>query len=167
MILHVITTEEVLVDVFLTHAFSPHDALSYLLFGTPDFLRQNWISYSQGVWYIMQNISRPQSRLLGGPTRNLPPLLDFNFRTTQGTVVPQRRWSSADEAGIRHNLDGTTLQFPIYFVHRNGRVCFWLTGILQGRDHDPYNRDSEAPLWATTTINICINVSLQTLTLPF
>jgi hypothetical protein len=85
--------------------------------------------------------------------------LDFNIKLTQGTVVPQRRWNPADEFDIRRFVVQATLQLPIFFVHLNGGVGFWLPDILQDRDRNLCDRDSEAPLGGTTTTHIRINVS--------
>jgi len=97
----------------------------------------------------------------GLPTR-LP--LDFS-RTTEGTVVPQRRWTPADEVDIRRHVQDAALQLPVFFVNRNGSVGFWLPDILEGRDSELYNRDIQAQLGGRTTAHIRINVSSQTLLL--
>ena len=91
----------------------------------------------------------------GLPTR-LP--LDFS-RTTEGTIVPQRRWTPADEVDIRRHVQDAALQLPVFFVNRNGSVGFWLPDILEGRDSELYNRDSHASLGGRTTSHIRINVS--------
>lgn len=94
--------------------------------------------------------------------------LDYNVPTTQGTVVPQRRWNPmptgpVDETNIRRYISTARLQFslqlPIYFVNRNGGIGFWLPDILQGRDDDLYNGDREAPLGGKATTYLRINVS--------
>ena len=86
--------------------------------------------------------------------------LDYNVCTTQGTVVPQRRWTPADETDVRRYVASAALQLPVYFVNRNGGVGFWLPDILQGRDHDLYHGDREAPLGGRATTHLRINVSL-------
>ncbi len=88
--------------------------------------------------------------------------LDFSVRTTQGTVVPQRRWTPADEVDVRRYVAGATLQLPVYFVNRNGGIGFWLPDILQGRVHDLYHGDREAPLGGRATTHLRINVSSHT-----
>jgi len=149
------------VDGFLAHTFSPQDSHAFfaLLLRTPDFLRYYRISYSQGVWYITQNVPHVQRSPPGVPSQNPPPALDFSVKGTQGTVVPQRRWIPADEEDVRRHVTQATLQLPIFFVNRNGGVGFGLPDILQGRDYDLYNRDSEASLGGVATTHIRINVS--------
>ena len=120
-----------------------------ILLGTVDFLSH--ISYSGGMWYKIY-VEQPSSGL---PTQ-LP--LDFSTRTIEGTVVHQRRWTPADEVDIRRHVQEAVLSLPIFFVNRNGGVGFSLPDILEGRDSDLYNRDSQAPLPKTTTF-IRINVS--------
>ena len=138
-------------DGFLAHTFSPQDAYNFLvlLFRTPDF--RSYVSYSQGMWY-MTYVQQPSS----GLPIWLP--LDINTRTTEGTVIPQRRWTPADKVDIRRHVQDAALQFPVFFLNRNG-VGFWLPDILQGRNHDLYNRDSQATLGGTSTTFIRINVS--------
>ncbi len=90
--------------------------------------------------------------------------LDYNIRTTRGTVVPQRRWTPADEVDLRRHVQCGALQPPIFFInHHNGGIGFWLPDILQGRHHDLHDGDSEAQLGGKTTTHIRINVSLHTL----
>ena len=86
-------------------------------------------------------------------------LLDINASITEGTVIPQMRWVPADEADYRRHVLEAVLQLPVFFVNRNGSVGFWLPDILEGRDGDLYNRDSQAPLGGRTTTHIRINVS--------
>src|SRR6267142_4906087 len=152
------------VDGFISNTFSPRDAHNFfaLLLGTPDFLQHYHISYAQGMWYIMRNVPPPSPGL---PSQSLLLPLDFNVALTQGTVVTQRRWTPADEVDIRRHVEEATLQLPAFFVHLNGGVGFWLPDILQGRDRELCNRDSEAPLGGRTTTHIRINVSSHTLTL--
>jgi len=146
------TNQDVLLDGFLAHTFSPQDAYAFftLLLRTPNFL--SYLSFSRGIWY-MNYVQRPSSGL---PTQ-LP--LDFNFRTTEGTVIPQRRWTPTDEVDIRRHVQEAALQLPVFFVNRNDSVGFWLPDILEGRDRDLNNRDSQAPLGETATAHIRINVS--------
>ena len=84
--------------------------------------------------------------------------LDFSVKITQGTVVPQRRWTPAVETDVRRYVEEATLQLPIFFVNRNGGVGFSLPDILQGLDHDLCNRDGQASLGGRATTNIRINV---------
>ena len=151
-------------DGFLAHTFSPQDARDFLaiLLKAPDFLLYYRVSYLWGVWYIMQNAPYVQQSPLGVPAQNSPLPLDFSVSTTQGTVVPQRRWTPADEVDIRRHVEEATLQLPIFFVNWNGGVGFWLPDILQGRDRDLYNRDSQAPLGERDFAHIRINVSSRT-----
>jgi hypothetical protein len=46
----------------------------------------------------------------------------FSMCTTQGTVVPQRRWIPADEIDVRQYVESATLQLPVFFVKRNDRA---------------------------------------------
>ena len=98
----------------------------------------------------------------GVRTQNLLLPLDFIVRTTQGIVVPQKRWTPNDEIDARRYVAGAMLQLPIYFVNRNGTIGFWLLDILQGRDSDLYNRSREAPLGGKGTTHLRINVSSHT-----
>jgi len=129
--------------------FSPQDADAFftLLLRIPDF--RSHVSYWWGVWYI--DYVQQES-----PT-HLP--LDFSARGTEGTIIPQRRWTPANEVDIRRHVQEAALQLPVFFVNRNGSVGFWLPDILEGHDHDLYNRDGQAPLGGRTTTYIRINVS--------
>lgn len=156
---HVPQTDDLFVDGFIAATFSPRDAHSYfaLLLKTPDF--RSHVSFVRGVWYT-NFVQQPSS---GFPTQ-LP--LDFSLRTTEGTVVPQRQWTPADQVDIRRHIQEATLQFPIFFVKRNGGVGFWLPDILEGgRDDDLYNRDSYGQFGGRSTTHIVINVSSQTVIL--
>jgi ankyrin repeat protein len=141
---------DMLVYGYIAYTFSPEDAGIYLtlLFRTQDTVQR--ISYSQGIWYVLAG--------------NLLLLLDFRVQG-EGSVVPQRRWTPADEIDIRRHVAGATLALPIYFIGRNGAIGFWLSDILQGRDLDLYEGDKEAPLAGRATIHLRINVSSRTLML--
>ncbi|KAI9464406.1 hypothetical protein F5148DRAFT_176961 [Russula earlei] len=155
-----VRASDILVDGFISHTFSPEDADRFftLLLRTPNFLRHKNISYSQGVWYIMPNVHSIQPGSLGVPAQTSPLPLDYSVRTTQGTVVPQRRWIPAVEVDFRRHVEGATLQPPIFFLNRNGEIGFWLPDILQGRYRDHlHNGDREAPLGGRSTIHIRIN----------
>jgi hypothetical protein len=156
---------DLLVDGFLANMFSPRDTHIFFTFllRTPDFLRYYGITYSPGVWFMTQNSPYVQRSPLGIATQNPPLALDFSVKETQGTVVPQRRWFPADEVDFRRFVTEATLQLPIFFVNRNGGIGFWLPDILQGRDRDLYNRDSEASLGGVATTHIRINVGSRTL----
>jgi hypothetical protein len=156
-----LTLNDVLVDGFLAHTFSPKDANAFFSFllRTPDFLRYYRVSYSRGVWYITQNAPYLPRSSLCAPAQNPSLSLDFSVKGTQGTVVPQRRWFPTDEVDFRRFVLEATLQLPIFFVKQNGGVGFWLPDILQGRDRDLYNRDFEASLGGVATTHIRINVS--------
>ena len=147
-------SNDILVDGFLSHMFSPRDAYEFfsLLLRIPDF--RPHVSYLRGAWY-MNSVQRSS----GLPTRSTQLLLDFSTSITQGTIVPQRRWTPADEFDIRRYVRQATLQLPVFFVNRNGGIGFWLPDILQGRDHYLYNRDSQAPLGGRSSTHIRINVS--------
>ena len=100
-----IQASDVLVFGFIAYMFSPEDALNFLalLLRTQDFLRHYRMSYSQGVWHIMQNPPFFPPQQPGIPPQNLMLPLDYNVRMAQGTVVPQRRWTPADEIDVRHD----------------------------------------------------------------
>jgi len=151
---------DLFVDGFLANTFSPRDAYNFfvLLLKTPNFLQQYRVSYShaQGLWYIVHSVPSPS---LGAPSQNVSLPLDFSTKMSQGTVVPQRRWTPADEVDIRRHVEEASLQLPVFFVNRNGAVGFLLSDIFQGRDHDLHNRDSQASLGGRSTTQIRINVS--------
>jgi hypothetical protein len=149
------------VDGFISHMFSPQDSHAFftILLRTSDFLRYYRISYSRGAWYITQNAPYVRLSSLAVPTQHPSLALDFTVEGTQGAVVPQRRWIPADEVDLRRFVTEATLQLPIFFMNRNGGVGFWLPDILQGRDHNLYNRDTEACLGGVMTTHIRIHVS--------
>jgi hypothetical protein len=157
-----VSPNDILVDGFLAHMFSPQDAYVFLtlLLRTPDFLRYYHVNYLQGVWSITQNaplhVHQPS---LEASTQNPPLALDFSVQATQGTVVLQRRWIPTEEDNVRRHVQEAALQLPIFFVKQNGGVGFWLPDILQARDLDLQNRDRAAPLGGVATTNIRINVS--------
>jgi len=99
--------DDILVDGYLSHTFSPQGAHSYftLMFRTSNF--RYHMSYSQGMWYMVPYL--PQSSL-GTQTQSSPPPLDFSVRTTQGTVVPQQRWTPPDEIYTRRHVEVATFQ---------------------------------------------------------
>jgi len=149
---------DLFVDGFLANTFSPRDAYDFFVFllRTPNFL-QHRVSYShaQGLWYIVCSVPSPS---LGVPNQNMSLPVDFSTKITQGTVVPQRRWTPADEVDIRRHVEAR-LQLPVFFVNRNGGVGFLLSDILQGRDQDLHNRDCQASFGGRSTTHIRINVS--------
>ena len=158
------SVNDLFIDGFISSTFSPqeaHDFFAHLL-GTPNFLQHYHISYAQDVWYIMRTVPSPSSGL---SCQNWLLPLDFNIKVTQGAVVPQRRWTPADEVDIRRHVAEAKLQLPIFFIHLNGGVGFWLPDILQGRDRDLCNRDSEALLGGLTSTHIRIDVSAHTIIL--
>lgn len=163
-----IQASDILVSGFIAHTFSPEGAHNYLalLLETQDYLRHYRISYSQGAWYMMQNPPYFPPPPPGIPPQNLMLPLDFNFNGTQGSVIPQRRWTRDDEnhemieTGVSRYVPNVPLLLPIYFVNRDGEIGFWLPDILQGRDHDLNNGDGEAPLGGKpVATQVRINVS--------
>ncbi|KAI9463777.1 hypothetical protein F5148DRAFT_194849 [Russula earlei] len=150
---------DILVDGFLAHTFSSHDAHNFLslLLRTPNFLQHYDLSYSQGAWYFMPKAPYVQPPSRGIPIQNSPLLIDFSVATTRGTVVPQRRWTPTDEVDVRRHVESAALQLPIFFINRRGGVGFRLLDILQGRDRDLDHGDREAPLGGRTTTHIRIN----------
>jgi hypothetical protein len=152
---------DILVDGFIASTFQPADANHYLalLLRTPDFLQHYQIQYSRGAWYIMYSAQSAQPSSTEAPPQAVWLPLDFHKATTRGTVVPQRRWTPADEVDIRRHVESAVLQLPIFFVNRNGAVGFRLQEILQGCDHELSNAYREAPLGGRATTHIRINVS--------
>ena len=153
---------DLFVDGFLAHTFSPRDAHNFfvLLLRTPNFLQHYRISYApHGAWYIVRSVPSPS---LGAPSQNVSLPLDYSVKGTQGTVLPQRRWTPADEVDIRRHVEEATLQLPVFFINRNGSVGFSLPDILQGQDRDLCHRDSQASLGGRATTHIRINVSSHT-----
>ena len=155
---------DILVDGFIAYTFSPQDAHEFfvLLFKTPDFLRDHRILYSKGVWHAMRNAPCVQSPSPAVSTQNPPLPLDYSVTATRGTVIPQRRWTPADEVDVHRHVECSVLQPPIFFINHNGGTGFWLPDILQGRHHDLYDGDREARLGGKTTTHIRINVSSHT-----
>jgi len=153
------TPNDIFVDGFLAHMFSPQDAHIFfaLLLKVPNFLQHYRISYSQGGWYMMPYAPFFQQPSPGFPIQNVPFLLDFSIRMTEGTVVPQRRWTPADDVDFRRHVQGARLQLPVFFVNRRGGIGFGLPEILDGRDRDLLNGDGDAPLGGKTTAFIRIN----------
>ncbi|KAH9051297.1 hypothetical protein EDB83DRAFT_1301143 [Lactarius deliciosus] len=156
----VLPAGDVLVDGFVSQTFKPEDANNYfmLLLRTPPsqhFLRYYGIVYHQGAWYITRNAN------LVGTSPGVPlqttPLLDYSSSGTQGTILPQRRWSPADEVDVRRHVEGANLQLPIYFVNTNGSIGFPLPDILRGCDRDLHNANSFATLGGRSTTHIRIN----------
>ncbi|KAH8984116.1 hypothetical protein EDB92DRAFT_1803359 [Lactarius akahatsu] len=130
-----------------------------LLLRTPHsqhFLRYYEIVYHQGAWYITHNANLVQGTSPGVPFQTTP-LLDYSSRATQGTVLPQQRWTPADEVDVRRHVEGADLQLPIYFINRNGSIGFPLPDILRGCDHDLHNANDFASLGGRTTTHIRIN----------
>lgn len=156
------TSTDLLLNGYIARTFSPTDAHNYFatLFHNPNFLQHYHISYAQGAWFALNMPSPspgPSSQVLFRP-------LDCNTNLTQGTVVPQRRWTPSDEFDIRRHVVEATLHLPIFFFRLSGQVGFCLQDILQGHDRDLYSRDGEVPLEGRATTHIRINVSSQSYT---
>jgi hypothetical protein len=160
---------DVLVDGLVAHTFTPEDANNYftLLLRTPPsqyFLPYYGIVYHQGehhqgAWYITNNVNIIQGTSPGVPLQTTP-LLDHSIWSTQGTVVPQRRWTPTDEVDVRRHVEVAALQLPTFFVNHNGSLGFLLSDILRGCDHDLRNATSFASLGGRSTTHIGINASL-------
>ena len=157
---------DIFVDGFIANTFSPQDAYTFLpqLLRTPSLQFYN-VVYSGGAWFIAQNAPRalPQPPGMEALAQHSPIPLDFNAMATQGTVVPQQRWIPSDEADVRRHIAEASLQLPIFFVNRSGGIGFALHDILQGRDTDLLNRDSQGQFGGYSTTHVRINVSLCTL----
>ncbi|KAH9036451.1 hypothetical protein EDB85DRAFT_1862120 [Lactarius pseudohatsudake] len=101
------------------------------------------------------------ANLVQGTSPGVPfhttPLLDYSCRATQGTIVPQKRWTPPDDVDIRRHVEDADLQLPIYFVNSNGSIGFPLPDILRGCDRDLHNANSIATLGGRSTTHIRIN----------
>ena len=155
---------DIFVDGFVARTFTAGDANNYLrlLLRTPQpqcFLEYYGIEYCRGAWYIRCNGNMMQGASPGVPY--LPtPLLDYSMNETAGTVVPQRRWTPAEEVDIRRHVECAALLLPIFFVNRtDGSLGFRLTDILHGCDRELYNANSFAPLGGKYTTQVRIHVS--------
>jgi hypothetical protein len=134
------------VDGFIARTFTPLDASSYLilLLRAQNFLQYYGILHHQGAWYI--SAIGTWCRAHHQAFRSSPlPFSTITWRDT-GTVVPQRRWTPADEVDIRRHVESAALQLPIFFVNRNGGLGFRLPDILRGCDRDLHNAE-----WICTT----------------
>ena len=131
-----------------------------LLFRTQHFIQYFGIIYHRGAWYIMHNSNLVQGASPGVPYQPVP-LLDYSMNATIGTVVPQRRRTSADEVDIRRHVESAVLQLPIFFVNHNGSLGFRLPDILRGCNPELHNANSFAPLGGKTTTSVRIHVSLS------
>lgn len=156
-----LTSADILVDGFVARTFASEDANSYfmLLLRTPPsqyFLRHYGVVYHQGAWYITHNVNSVQGTSPGVPLQTTP-LLDRDIGATYGTVVPQRRWTPADDVDVRRYVEGAVLQLPIFFINRNGSIGFSLPDILRGCDRDLHNANSFAPLGGRSTTHVRIN----------
>ena len=157
------TSTDILVDGFVASTFASEDATNYfmLLLRNRHFIQHFGILYhqpfNQGAWYITHNVNSVQGASPGVPLQTSP-LLDFCIKTTHGTVVPQRRWTPADE--VRY-VESAALELPIFFVNRDGTIGFPMVNILRGCDDDLHNADGFASLVGKATTTIRINVSLS------
>ena len=153
---------DLLVDGFIARTIATEDVVNYfvLLLRTQHFLQHYRIVHHQGAWYITRN-----SNLVQGPSPGVPhqpiPLLDYSMRATDGTVVPQQRWTPADGIDIRRHIANPELELPIFFVNRNGSLGFRLPDIFRGCDRDLHNANSFAPLGGKVTTLVRIHVSLS------
>ncbi|KAN0133463.1 hypothetical protein V8E53_008631 [Lactarius tabidus] len=150
---------DIFIDGFIARTFTSGDANDYLmlLLRTPPrhpFLQYYGIVFYRGAWYIMHNSNLVQGTSPGVPLQPTP-LLDYSMESTHGTVVPQRRWTPADEADVRRHVKG--LELPIFFVNHDGSIGFPLVDILRGCDRDLRNASGFASLVGKTTTHIRIN----------
>ncbi|KAF8257746.1 hypothetical protein EI94DRAFT_1817033 [Lactarius quietus] len=155
------TSTDVLVDGFIACTFASEDANNYfmVLLRTPRhqyFLQYYGVVYHQGAWYIRNNGNLVQGTSPGVPYQHTP-LLDYSMEATHGTVVPQRRWTPADDVDVRRHVESATLLLPIFFINRKGGVGFLLSDILRGCDRDLHNANSFAPLAGKFTTHLGIN----------
>ena len=159
-------TADLLVDGFIARTFASEDANSYLKLLLPrkpqtskDLLQYYGITHLEGGWYITFTSNLVQGTSSGVPRQHAP-LLDYSTRVIRGTVVPQRRWTPANEVDVRRRVENAVLQLPIFFVNRNGGFGFPLRDILRGRDRDLLDAKDFAPLGGRTIAHIRIGVSL-------
>jgi hypothetical protein len=158
------TSTDLLVDGFVARTFASEGATNYfeLLFRNKHFIQHFGIlyhqPYRQGAWYITHNVNSVQGNSPGVPLQTSP-LLDYSTTPTYGTVVPQQRWTPADEADVRRHVEDAALELPIFFVNHNGSIGFPLVEILRGCDRDLHNANDFATLSGKTTTQIRINVS--------
>ena len=153
---------DLLVDGFIARTFATGDVANYLvlLLRTQRFLQHYRIVHHQGAWYITRNSNLVQGSSPGVPHQPTP-LLDYNMKATVGTVVPQTRWTPAEEVDIRRHVEGAALLLPIFFVNRDGSLGFPLPDILRGCDRDLHNANGFAPLGGKFTTHFRIQVSLS------
>ncbi|KAF8257741.1 hypothetical protein EI94DRAFT_1757067 [Lactarius quietus] len=121
-----------------------------------DFVQTFGIVYHNDEWHITQNVNLVQGTSPGVPLQTSP-LLDYSTTPTYGTVVPQRRWTPADEVDVRRHVEAAVLQLPIFFVNRNGGIGFPLQDILRGCNPELHNAGHFAPLGGRCTTHIRIN----------
>jgi hypothetical protein len=156
---------DLLVDGFIAHTFASDDANIYLKLLLPapsskHFLQYYGILTQQDTWYITRNSNLVQGTLPGLSLQPTP-LLDYRV-TTSSMVVPQRRWTPADEVDGQRHSEYATLRLPIFFVNRNGGLGLRLPDIFRDGDHDLQNANNLAPLGGRAWTHIWINVSLST-----
>ena len=155
---------DLLVDGFIARTFGSEDANGYLMHllrvpSSKHFLQYYGILHHEGAWYITHN-----NNLVQGTSPCVPlqptPLLDYSA-TAYGAVVPQRRWTPADEVYVRRQtVESAALQLPIFFVNHDGHLGFWLPDILKDFYHDLHNANEAAPLGGRAFAHIRIHVSL-------
>ena len=153
------------VDGFVARTLIAGDFNNYLmlLLRTPQpqcFLEYYGIEYRRGAWYIRRNSNFAQGALSGVSYLHTL-LLDYNISATTGTVVPQRRWTPADDVEIRRHVESAVLQLPIFFVNHNGSLGFRLPDILRGCNRELHNANSFAPLGGKYMMHVRIHVSLS------
>jgi len=149
---------DILVDGFIACMFASGDATHYfrLLLRTQHFIQHYGIVYHRGSWFITHNVNFLQRNSPDVPLQTTP-LLDHSIGASYGTVVPQRRWTPADEVDVRRHVQGAVLQLPVFFVNRNGSIGFPLLDILRGCDRHLRNSNDFASLGGKTTTQIRIN----------
>ncbi|KAI0260366.1 hypothetical protein BC834DRAFT_549127 [Gloeopeniophorella convolvens] len=153
---------DIFVDGFLATTFTPRDAgnyLTHLLNGHHSqvpLVQLYGITYSNGAWYITQNLQSVQQPTPGVTGIPSPPLLDFRVDTTAGSVVRQRRWHPANEVDVRRHIEDAALQLPVFFVSHDGTLGYRLQDILQNTEYHLRNGYQPAPLGGRTTTHIRI-----------
>ncbi len=155
------SNNELLVDGYISRAFSPKSAEEYL----SNLLKtKNW----KELYMILPSPSgsnmvfaiREASPLLQPPPfmrdRNGVPL-DYVIKHV-GTVVPQTLWAPQNRNDFRQHVEEADLQLPIFFIHKNGSLGLSLEDAVNAASRGSNLRDAgiQAQLGGKTTTHIRI-----------
>ncbi|KAH9034658.1 hypothetical protein EDB84DRAFT_56138 [Lactarius hengduanensis] len=155
-------SKELLVDGYMSRAFSPKRAEEYL---SHLLKMKNWKALDltlpspsgPSVVFVVQEAPR----LLQTPPFirdcNVPLwLLDYDIKDI-GTVVPQTLWTPLHRADFRQHVEDADLQLPIFFIHGNGILGLSLEDAANGRCHNLRDANAHAQLGGKTTTHIRIS----------